>query len=114
GSDPPLIIYNNQNLLPVPLHTGKGRGNLPSINIYSIAKDLNGAIWLGTDNGIGIFQDPSQVFQNNKTYIVDATIPIYQGYPLLFQQTVQAIAVDGGNRKWIGTTNGVWLFNEDG
>ena len=24
-----------------------------------------------------------------------------------------AIAIDGGNRKWVGTNDGLWLFNED-
>ena len=29
-------------------------------------------------------------------------------------QQVQSIAVDGANRKWIGTQNGVWLISPDG
>lgn len=27
---------------------------------------------------------------------------------------VRTIAVDGGNRKWIGTTNGIWLISPEG
>jgi hypothetical protein len=33
----------------------------------------------------------------------------------LFQnETVQCIAVDGANRKWVGTKNGVWLISPGG
>jgi ligand-binding sensor domain-containing protein len=28
-------------------------------------------------------------------------------------ENVKTIAVDGANRKWVGTTNGVWLISED-
>lgn len=33
---------------------------------------------------------------------------------LLRDEKVTAIEIDGGNRKWIGTENGVWLFNPFG
>src|SRR5690606_15641208 len=37
----------------------------------------------------------------------------FAGY--LFQnEIVRAIAVDGANRKWIGTNNGVWLISPEG
>jgi hypothetical protein len=35
------------------------------------------------------------------------------GY-LFATEIVKAIAVDGANRKWIGTTNGLWLISDDG
>ena len=114
GGGAPLMIYNSNRKLSVTLQSGKGLGNLPDLNIYSMAEDQNGAVWIGTDNGIVIYEDPSQFFNSNKAYIVDATVPIYNGYPLMFQQQVNAIAVDGGNRKWVATPNGAWLFNEDG
>src|SRR5690606_14784172 len=33
---------------------------------------------------------------------------------LLNGEKVTSIAVDGGNRKWVGTERGVWLFGPDG
>jgi hypothetical protein len=33
---------------------------------------------------------------------------------LFENEDVKAIAVDGGNRKWVGTRNGVWLLSPDG
>jgi len=48
----------------------------------------------------------------------EAILPIVQqdnfaGY-LFRDEQVQAIAVDGADRKWIGTKNGVWLISPDG
>ena len=30
---------------------------------YCFAEDLDGEIWVGTDKGIGVFYNPSSVFQ---------------------------------------------------
>lgn len=93
---------------------GNTSGNLPSNNVFCIAKDKNGFIWIGTDKGIAVVQCATDVFQNN----CNAVWPIVQqdafaGY--LFQdQQVQCIAVDAANRKWVGTTKGLWLVSADG
>ena len=98
------------------LFTGVGSGNLPSNTVYCIAKDKTNNIWIGTDNGIGIVSNCS--FGNTGSATVcDATLPIVQydqfaGY-LFAGNSVRSIAVDGANRKWIGTDNGVWLLSPD-
>ena len=88
-----------------------------SINAFvnSIAIDKQGSIWFGTNDGIGILNcSPDQVASGS----CEIERPIVQydqfaGY--LFQsEKVKTIAVDGANRKWIGTTNGVWLISPDG
>ncbi len=94
---------------------GIGNGNLPSNNILSILKDKNGFIWVGTDKGIGIITCAGEVFSPQSC---DATLPIIQqgqfaGY-LFKDEVVQCMAIDGANRKWIGTKNGVWLVSADG
>ena len=35
------------------------------------------------------------------------------GFPALFTEVVRTVAIDGANRKWFGTDNGLWLFDED-
>jgi hypothetical protein len=94
---------------------GTGNGNLPSNNVLSMAKDRNGFIWVGTDKGIGIIQCTNDVFSAGSC---DALLPVVQldrFAGLLFKdEIVQCIAVDGANRKWIGTRNGVWLISPDG
>ena len=94
------------------LNTGKGSGNLPSMEVTAIAEDKDGTIWVGTDNGIAIFQC------NSINEACDAYLPIvesngFNGY--LFQrETIHSISIDGANRKWIGTNNGAWLISKDG
>jgi len=96
------------------LQKGNGYGNLPSNVVNCIAKDKNGYIWIGTDNGIGIVTCTDQVMFNN----CEAIIPIvkqdnFAGY--LFQdEDIRSIAVDGANRKWVATKNGVWLISPEG
>lgn len=84
--------------------------NLPDADVKAIAVDKNGEIWCGTNQGVAVFFNPSQVFTSN----IQASTPIFDFRPLLKEESVTAIKVDGGNRKWIGTQNGVWLFNENG
>lgn len=83
--------------------------------VNCIAKDQQNEIWIGTNDGIGVIScSPDQVFAGN----CEIRKPIVQydqfaGY--LFQnEKVKTIAVDGANRKWIGTTNGVWLISPEG
>jgi len=95
------------------LSTGQTSGNLPSSNVTSIANDKMGSVWVGTDNGIAIFN-----CGNISTEPCNAYLPIvksngFNGY--LFQkEIVNTIAIDGANRKWVGTNNGAWLLSEDG
>jgi len=94
--------------------SGKGNGNLPDNDVRCIAKDKNNFIWVGTAKGIGVIQCSQQVFNNQGC---EATLPIVQqdnfaGY-LFSDEQVQAIAVDGADRKWVGTQNGVWLISPD-
>ncbi len=94
---------------------GSGNGNLPSNTVLCLAKDKNGSIWIGTNNGIGIIQCASEAFSGSSC---EALLPIVQQdrfAGLLFHnEIVQCIAVDGANRKWVGTKNGVWLISPDG
>ncbi|MBZ5858618.1 type IX secretion system anionic LPS delivery protein PorZ [Flavihumibacter profundi] len=94
---------------------GKGNGNLPSNTVLSLVKDAFGFIWVGTDDGIGIIQCAEQVFSGQGC---EAVLPVVQtdqfaGY-LFKGEAVQAMAVDGANRKWVGTKNGVWLVSPGG
>lgn len=87
--------------------------------IYSIAEDRKGNIWLGTNEGILVYYSPSRVFSGDNFYAQKIIIPRNDGSglgdPLLGTESVNAIEVDGANRKWLGTRNGgVFLVSEDG
>lgn len=97
------------------LKQGIGNGNLPSNNILSIVKDKNNSIWVGTDDGIAVLNCNNNIFGSGGC---DAILPIVQqdqfaGF-LFKGEQVQCIAVDGANKKWVGTLNGVWLISSDG
>ncbi len=98
------------------LTTGTGFGNLPSSQIFSMVKDMDNTIWIGSENGVAAFYSPQSVF--DPTGFDAQQVLIQQGAHtqiLLQSQSVTAIAVDGGNRKWFGTSNGgVFLTSPDG
>lgn len=97
------------------LQKGEGAGNLPSTYVRSIAKDKDGEIWVGTDQGIGVFYCPELIFEPEGCEAQQILVEQdgFNGY-LLETEIINSIAVDGANRKWIGTTNGVWLMSADG
>ena len=109
-----VVLFQKQNNQGIwrQLNTGKGSGNLPSMEVTAIVEDKDGSIWVGTDNGIAIFQC------TNINEACDAYLPIvesngFNGY--LFQkEAIHSISIDGANRKWIGTNNGAWLISKDG
>ena len=87
-------------------------------NVFSLVEDLDGAIWVGTDNGPMVYTNPGRVFETDirvnrpKLSRDDGTgLADY----VLGTETITSIAVDGGNRKWLATKgSGTYLFSEDG
>lgn len=79
---------------------------------------LDGSIWIGTSEGLFIVDDPSTVFDTD-FHVTQIKVPRNDGTDLadylLNGVSIQCITVDGGNRKWVGTTgNGVYLISADG
>jgi hypothetical protein len=118
-----LAVFSDNNTLSNPsddqakiLDKTVGNGKLPSTEVLSIAEDLDGQIWVGTDAGLAVFYSPGNVFTGQN---FDAE-PIYieqDGHTqyLLETESVSAIAIDGANRKWLGTKSaGVFLMSADG
>jgi hypothetical protein len=98
------------------LTSAAGNGKLPSADVFSIAEDKDGEIWIGTDKGIGVFYSPENVF-NGGNFDAQQILIEQDGHVqiLLETEAIQAIAVDDANRKWIGTAkSGVFLMSADG
>lgn len=96
--------------------TSKGQGLLPSVDIYSICEDLDGKIWVGTQKGVTIFYNPENVFTSGNWDCQQILIE-QDGHVaiLLGDDKITAIAVDGANRKWIGTeSSGIYCLSPDG
>ena len=86
-------------------------------DIYSIAEDNDGAIWIGTSKGVAVYNSPGRIWETDNFYAIQPSLELNDGlyHPLLENETVSAIAVDGANRKWLGTKNsGVYLVSETG
>jgi hypothetical protein len=118
-----LFVYSDNNTISNTdddqyklLNMSLGNGNLPSLDIYCFAEDLDGEIWVGTDKGIGVFYNPSSVFSGNNFDAQQILITEGEyGQYLLSEEKVKCISIDGANRKWIGTEkSGVFLLSEDG
>ena len=86
------------------------------IDVTCSVEDRNGNIWVGTNRGPLIIEN-SQIDATNP-YFTQFKVPRNDGTNnadyLLYGVNVSSIAIDGGNRKWIGTNgNGVYLISAD-
>ncbi|MBR3115219.1 MAG: Por secretion system protein, partial [Bacteroidaceae bacterium] len=86
--------------------------------LYHFALDHDGKLWIGTDQGVFVLEDPTTIFNTKQTFrrplIPRNDGTNYADY-LLDGVPVKCIVVDGANRKWMGTTNnGLYLVSEDG
>lgn len=86
--------------------------------IHCFIEDNNGKVWLGTDNGVVEISNPANTlnsnFRINRLKVPRNDGTQYADY-LLENIEITCMAVDGANRKWIGTsTSGVFLVNETG
>jgi len=104
-----------------PEQDNNGQTKLISVSprvLNCITQDKNGVVWVGTDVGPFLFSDLTKVYdtdytcsrvkipRNDSTNLADY---------LLVGENIQAIAIDGANRKWLGTmSSGVYLMSENG
>jgi len=92
-----------------------GTSELPTSKVLSVEVDLDGSVWVGTDQGPVIFDCGSDVFDNNRcrgdriTVTQDSILSI-----LLGDQQVNVIAIDGANQKWLGTRSGLFVQSAQG
>lgn len=85
--------------------------------ISALAEDLNHQLWVGTNSGVVVYNDPNKVFNPGDFYGTQPSLNDGEAIfkPILEKEMITSIAVDGGNRKWIGTaTSGAFLFSEQG
>ena len=101
-----LYYYNGTGIVSGTSSTG-GWGymntadGLPHNTVLSFAVDLTGSVCVGTDIGFMMISEP--LFPKQRRF---------SSFPLR-EQSVQVIAVDAVNNKWVGTKEGVFVMNPD-
>lgn len=79
---------------------------LPDNAVNAVRIDRTGALWIGTAKGVAVISGP--------TSVSPTSIPFLRRITALTTVVVNDIAVDALNYKWIATTGGVFVLNEDG
>ncbi len=82
-------------------------------SINSLATDNNGNVWVGTTEGPVLFACAGFAFADNcgGTRLIVESNGI--AGILLSEENIRTIAIDGANRKWFGTDNGVFVQSAD-
>jgi hypothetical protein len=97
------VRYIDNSLLP---------SDFQNAQINCVAVDLEGRVWVGTTSGVAYFEcaDPFKECKGRKVVSRLNGIDEY----LLREKDVRTIAVDGANRKWFGTTGGIFVQSPSG
>jgi ligand-binding sensor domain-containing protein len=70
--------------------------------VYAIVSDLKNSRWFGTNKGLMLLQDTTWTIFNHSTT------------PDLPSDTIRALAYDSKGNLWIGTYNGIAVYNPNG
>ncbi len=118
GTNGGVLVYDDAGTIANPndddfFVINSSNSELETNIIHSIAIDKDGDVWVGSDMGPVIFQCGSNVFagecQGSTRKVLQDDIPAV----LLQTESIRALHIDGGNRKWFGTTNGVYVQTAD-
>jgi ligand-binding sensor domain-containing protein len=112
GSDPVSVSDDRA------VHVG-GRGSggvgLPDEYVSAIVEDRNGRVWVGTRRGLAVVYSPGSVFGGDPGLALPQWARTADGTSYFLRDLyINDIAVDAANNKWIASTTGVWMINEDG
>lgn len=121
----PIVVWDNNSDLsvnhsmsfPSGALTDQDGKDMKWYDLRCLTADNNGLVWMGTTSGIISF-DPRRAFDADFR-VNHIKVPRNDGTNLadylLDGQTINCIAVDGANRKWIGTdASGLFLVSADG
>lgn len=112
-----LLVYDDNG---TPGNTNDDRSirlttnnGLLSNDVSTLEVDRNGYVWIGTVQGLNVVTSTFDVFTKPRIdqFVIEQNGTV--GH-LLENETINDICVDGGNRKWFATNNGVFLVAPDG
>lgn len=82
-----------------------GTHQLPNDFVHVIFKDSNHRLWLGTRDGISIYDQQSNQFVNWNAYFRNPALPTFKNV------RIYMIIQDRASNYWIGTQNGLYKVN---
>ena len=109
--------YKNNKLYDAggPTYTNEDYATIKPYYLFHVTEDKNGNIWIASSAG-PLYLTPSDV-KNGGGLVTQHKVPRNDGTNLadylLSNVETRCIAVDGGNRKWIATSSGVFLISDD-
>ena len=118
GAGNGLLVYNEGNNIGDPgddsaRYISRNNSEIAGNKVNCVVVDLDGSVWIGTSQGPVVF-DCGDPFDNscrgNTRKVVVDDIPAL----LLKDEDILSIEVDGANRKWFGTRNGIFVQSPDG
>lgn len=113
-----VLVYNEGPKIADPTDDkmrfiSRNNSEIKGSKVNSVLVDYDGSVWVGTDQGPVVFDcgDPfTENCKGNTRKVVVEGIPA----PLLRDEDILSLEVDGANRKWIGTRNGIFVQSSDG
>jgi len=115
-----ILVYDDMGTVDDPtgdrfVHLTSNNSNIPDGNrTRCIEVDLDGEVWIGTSKGVVSFDCGSSLYDFQCLGVRQIVEVNGIRANLLETEDVWSIAVDGANRKWFGTTNGVFLMSPNG
>ncbi len=95
---------------------------LETHTVTCLVQDRSGDLWFGTDKGLKVIYDGYRAFANGgngETSPVNCSNILFNedgiNEYLMAYENITCMAVDGANRKWVGTSNnGLYLISANG
>ncbi len=117
GSQGGLALLDPGESLGDPANTrivNRNNSVIESTTVNTVRKDEDGAIWVGTGEGVVVFECGGSAMEedcvgNLRRVTVDNILA-----NLLATEDVLSIAFDGADRKWFGTRSGIFVMSPDG
>ncbi|PXY44671.1 type IX secretion system anionic LPS delivery protein PorZ [Flavobacterium hydrophilum] len=111
-----IVGFNESTNTFKKINFGTDLGNLPTTDVRALSIDTKNQLWIGTTKGLRVLSNVNN-FQSESQLTTKPIIIMEDGLAqeLLYEQSITAIAVDGSNNKWIGTSDsGVFMVSQNG